>query len=1152
MLAMFAALSAAYAQLPINPGSSGSSQSSSDLGGTATIDLIVLREGMLGVPLRYGGVLPGTERVEFNGRSLQRGVEYQIDADSGVVYLMRSFRSGDSLRVGYRYNAERALKAAQSNQFSGVAPFRFDLSPGSRLLVGFGMTERQADGNVVQTNIYGWNNKLKFGSTSMSGLFLLGNRQKVDSGSDYEFRARQETRDLGKSHFALQNMAVALGGGGELDLNYQDISQNFAGFGAATDAGFGAAQIQQLQKERGLKRFALGLNQADFGGVKLSGNFRTVEDNGEDISWQSLGLSSGGLALNWKSQKVGDSFRRFQDLAEGDREQLRKEVGMERETLAGSFAQKAGKLSFSMSQITDPNSAKIDRREVNFDSDKFKFSYGDQEVEQGFARMGALKGDEQALWGREVGMSRQWFGLQTSLFGPGHPLTFSQNILSSANGEYFASNWKYQGTGWSLEQVNRSASDGFSSYQAMQDGERNENINSIGRMYDPNGVPFRGEEAQWFQRSAGIDRGLTRFNAQMFKDMKLNIDHLQILGQNDGATVDTLSLDGKKFKIGFRRQELGDQFQELTQLLELERNRLGVISGLERTDFNVNVQMSPSRSFLYSSMKADSPNGGASREQFAYADPKLQISMNSREVDPNFANVGMLVDPEKEFLAAMRGFQQRDIKAAWQISPNLKFDAYILDSGSESLDQTRYIRNYQLAYKPDKLSNIVARRFEERNDDPMTLLFANATEFLSLSRDFGRFGKLSVLMEDKDYEGQNSVFVDSEKRYYGYEARINPTTSVKTEQTTTTYESGSKEAISANTVSTDLGKHMGVSVTQLAIDRDGGDRDEKKRGYGFWFDIANGIRLAYGYAQHKAGETALDTENQNLNVTGGTAGNVQVGNGGYTENQWEGGRTQALGNFSLATVKPMKFFGLTDLKLQASMDTSADRAVFLKENQLFSMSGKISGNGIGYDYRSQVAPNGLRGIDRSVFFTTDQDEKKPIRLNMKYKQRNLPTGEEILIRDYSIVAKPLKSFELSHHLITNPEVARGDVILGSLTQARKENRWKLDYNKSPGLQLGGEWREFSDQGHPRTRLGGVNLTLNKNTGSPLGLFYGVEESDAGGVRKRTDRYHIRFDQRPGPHQQFSFFVGNVSYLRGMTEGLNKNNMTIQLDFQIKF
>lgn len=1152
ILAMATAVSAAYAQLPLNPDAAAQIGQLNRLGGKATIDVITLRENMVGIPLRFPAVIAGSESVQFNGKTLTRGADYQIDADSGVVYLMKVSKPGDVLRVGYRYDEAKVAQRKMTSQFAGMAPFKFDLAPGAlSMVMGFGMTERAADGNVTQSNVYGVNNRLSFGSANLKGLMLMGNRQKVQQESDFEYRGQAGQTETGKSHFMLQNLAVAMGGGA-VEVNFQDISQNFTGFSAAQDGGYTAQQIAQLQKERGLKRFSLGMRDVGLGGLKVSGGTKSVGDGDSEIEWQSFGLRSGGAQIEWKSQQVGQAFSRFNDLGEADREQLKKEAGMSRESLSASFGSKAGKLSLNMSQVSDPQNAKIDRREVGFDAKEFKFWYGDQEVGQDFRRMQSLKGEEQALYGRELGMQRQWFGMQANLFGAGAPIKFSQNILGSDAGEYSALDASLQGKGWSLSHTSRNASQGFTNFGAMQDGERNENINAIGRMYDPGGIPFRGEEVQWLQRSNGISRSLTRIAGDLLKDWKLVADRLELKGVNDTASLDTFRLEGKKLRIDYRSQNLGEDFDELTRLLELERNRLGVISGLQRTDFTVASQLSPNRSFLYSSMKANSPQGGASRSVLNYSDPKLQIAMTNREVDPGFTNVNQLVDPDKEFFAAMRGFSERDVKASWQINPNLKFDMFLLDSASHSLDQTRYVHSYELNWKPDKSTQLMAKRLEQRNDDPLRVLFANTTNFLSLNRDFGALGKLSFLKETKDYEGLDANLPDSDKTYVGYEAKLNSKTSVKAEQTTTTFGDGGKENVSTKTVSTELGKHMGVSVSDVRIDRDGDDRDEKKQGYGIWFDIANGIRLVYGMAQHNAGVQGVDTRNQNTTISGGTLGNVQVGNGAYTVNQWDDTRTQAMGNLSLATVKPMSFLGFTGLKISASLDTASDRAVWLKENKLFSISGKLGSYGLGFDYRSQIAPNGVRGIDRTFSFTTDQDEKKPIRASFKYKHRTLPTGQELAIRDYSVVAKPFKNFELTHQLLTNPEVARGDVILGSITQARQENRWKLDYKRSSNFTFGGEWREFSDQNQPMTRLGGLTMTLNQGKGSPVSLFYGIEESDAGGSRKRQDRYHIRFDQRPGPHQQFSFFIGNVSYLRGISPDQNRNNLTVQLDFQIRF
>lgn len=1153
ILAIAALMATAHAQLPLNPETANQNGIPGEIGGTPTIDVITFRTGMFGLPLRYGGVLPGSERVEYNGRTLAAGTDYQIDRAGGVIYMMITLKAGDQIRVGYRYDEAKVAQQTQRSQFSGLAPYRLELAPGSlSMIVGFGMTERQSDGNVLQSSLYGLNSSFRFGSASTKGMLLFGNRQKIEQNSDYEFRGDTRQTDVGRSHFALQNMALALGGGGSIEVNYQDISRNFSGFSALQDSDIEAARLKQLEKERGLKRLSIGMKDLAVGGLKFSGQDRSVGDGKDDIDWQSMSLAGSGFNISWKSQKVGQKFGRFQDLAEGDREQLKKEAGMERETLAGEFAQKAGKLKFSISQVLDHENSEIERRELGFESAGFKFLYGDQEVGKDFRRMQSLRGEEQAMWGRELGMHRQWFGIQSSLFGTGQPIAFSQNILSNPLGEYVAENFKWSGKGWSFEHLERNASSGFRSFGAMQDPERNEHINSIGRMYDPNGVPFRGEEVQWFNRSAGISRSLTRIQSTIFNGWKVGFDHLELAGRNDTATLDTFALEGNRLKINYRSQDLGGQFGELSSLLELERNRLGVISGLERTDFNVGYMLDPKRKFLYSSMNAQTPAGGASRQSFNYDDPRLKISMTSREVDPGFVNVNQLVDPEKDFLAAIRGFSERDVKASWQLTPNLKFDMFLLDSASASLDQNKYIHNYELTWKPSNGMALTARRYESSNDDPINLLFANSVDFVSFVKDFGRLGKLSYMSEDKRYDGLNANLADSHKRYMGYETKIDKKTSLLAEKTETRYEDGAKEDIATNTVSTELGKNMGVSVSQMSIDRDGDTRDEKKRNYGFWLNLGNGIKLIYGYAQHRNVENGTNTENQNVTLNGGQVGNVNVSNGQYQQNYWEGGRTQSMGNLGISTVKPFSVLGISNLKINVSLDTAADRGNWLKENHLVQLGGNLGTNAFGLEYKGQIAPNGMRGIDRLVHFTTDQSGTRKYRLSVKYKERSLPTGDKVIIRDYSFVAKPFKNFELSHNLLTNPEVARGDVILGSITQARRENRWKLDYNSGPNFVVGGEWREFSDQGQALTRLGGLNVTFNKAIGSPVSLFYGVEESDSTGKRTRNDRYHIRFDQKPGPHQQFSFFIGNVSYLRGINQGQNRNNLTFQLDFQIKF
>jgi hypothetical protein len=115
------------------------------------------------------------------------------------------------------------------------------------------------------------------------------------------------------------------------------------------------------------------------------------------------------------------------------------------------------------------------------------------------------------------------------------------------------------------------------------------------------------------------------------------------------------------------------------------------------------------------------------------------------------------------------------------------------------------------------------------------------------------------------------------------------------------------------------------------------------------------------------------------------------------------------------------------------------------------------------------------------------------------------------------------------------------------------NEWRIDYRQSKNFTFGGTWKEeMKGQSNVLSRVGGIDMTLFEASGSPLNLFYGIEEADVKDGRRQTMRYHIRFDQRPGPNQNFSFFVGNVSYHGAFGDQWRPNNWTMRLDYQYRF
>jgi hypothetical protein len=384
---------------------------------------------------------------------------------------------------------------------------------------------------------------------------------------------------------------------------------------------------------------------------------------------------------------------------------------------------------------------------------------------------------------------------------------------------------------------------------------------------------------------------------------------------------------------------------------------------------------------------------------------------------------------------------------------------------------------------------------------------------------------------------------------FSYEARLDPKTVVRTEQTDTQFGDGDHENIRAHSLSSEVTNRAGVSVTDVQVDRKGTDHDEKKRNYGFWYDFGSGIRFSFGKAQNLNGGQASPQAPGILNPS--ETALAQMAQGVSPEQLWAEQDNEAT-TYQLTTAKPLKFAGLTDMQFKAGFDSAKDRSRWLRENRNFNWSAKLLGTFLAYDFKGQMAPNGQRATDKSFTITTDQAETKPFRASFFYKERRLPNGDPILIRNFSLTAKPSKNVEISHQLLTNPEVARGDVILGSITQANKLNRWKIDVKQHKDLTIGGSFEEIIDQSRPLSRVGGLNVVLNASTGSPLKLFYGVEQADRAGSRYTTQRYSLQFDQKPGPHQVMSFFIGNVSYEHTITSGQKRHNWTIRADYQWKF
>ncbi|RYG39198.1 hypothetical protein EON81_01705 [bacterium] len=1139
------------------------------IGGTLAVDIIAVDLGGPGTPLRFGNVVSGSERLTLDGRPLVPVRDYAIDYASGVIYLKMAAKANQSLTVSYRYDSA-PVDAAAASRLKGLTGSSYSLLPGANLLMGMGYAERTADGRVMRGNAFGWNNSFKFGQSALNGIFITGQRTQSQNSMGLNMDSTAKPGDAGDeqgdSRLTLQNFETK-GLGGRIKVDYQDVSTNFAAFGALRDSGLDEARIAQLRSERGLTRLGYSMDGVKVGALALSNGYRKVSDEKGTVEWRTYGLQAGGLKLNYDSRTVGRGFGRFKDISETERDQLARETGMVRQNWSGEFASKANKLTFNSNSIEDDATGKsITRQEFGFDSKKFGFAYGSQEVQNGFGRLDSLMDPEKARFGRESGLRRQWMKLTAALTGSDKTWSFDQSRLDGPLGSYVSTDIGAQGKSWNLNQSIRKADTGFTAFGGMQDAEQDGNINAIAKMYGP-GVVGSPNDRGMLAQSMGIERSYTSFNAQPFKNWKFDFSQLELKGKADGGKVLRGSLDTGKMQVSYRQQKLGDKFEEQTRLMGFEQGQLSTIVGLDRTDFGLRMNLGAARQFNFEQMSADAAEGGARRMSAQYTDKRIDIQMKSREVDSGFGGVGLMADAEKDLLGTLRGFSQREMSLKWQLAANLNISMLNIDASNNETDTASRLRNLNVDWRPDSKTGFQYTRNEFTSDDPLGKLFANFTERFAFSRDFGKLGKLELSDERQAMGGRNNGAPDIRKQSVAYQTKLTQTTDARTEQIRTEYADGSSEKVNANTVSTALSKRLGVSVTDQSIDRSDETKNEKRRDYGFWVDLGKGVRFNYGYARQLLGDTAGQysstvTLGQNGNrltpeqVAGTPAANIQnvmVG-GGYGVNQWDQDkRTQGFTNISVSSAKPMKMGLFRDVSFQFGMDAASDRALYQKDNQMAKIGWGVGSNTFGYEYASQWSTLGARGIDRVFKFSTDTSDKRMLTASIFYKARTLPTDEQIMVRDYNVALRPAKNLTVSHQLQTNPELPRPDLILGSLPQAARSNKWGMDWKKSTNFTVGLSWQELlNDLDNAKSRTGGITMSLFEATGSPLKLFYGLEQSDGNVLRQTRHRYSVQFDQKAGSNQSFSLFLGNLNYEHSIQEGLQRNNWTMRLNYQLRF
>jgi len=1114
------------------------------LGGRTASDLIPIDPGALNIPLRKGGVIPGSELLFLDGQALKKDVDYAMDYAEGVVYLMKSTRPGQSLRATYRYG--EAKEGATSS--AGIAPLNGlafqGLGGQQKLMMGFGMARRLQDGTVMSSNMYGMANKFGFRGGSLSGVMAYSNQKRAKGMSLMDGGETASNAEEGEGQAILQRLDLDTLGG-KFWARHQDISKKFAGFQSFRESGMDESAVQALEKEKGLKRSGFGFSNMGGKALRLGMSLDTVRDGKNEITWRTASVKSGGLSLNYQSKVVDKGFKRFQDLSEKDRGQLAKEQGLTSDVLGLGFESKRGSASFEQTKVESSKNESFHRRKLNLQTGGFKAKFSDQQVGAGYQQFeGTRQSDWQQL-SREQGTRRQ--SLELGYSGP-LSLTFSESWLRDQTPKspgLFSQDFQLGYRGLKFESRVRDASFGFSKMNALGDGEVQSHVEAIGRMQQPGDFWKKPEENGQFRGNPGLGRSGQRLTAALGKGRELMLQTNGLQGGTDQGRADQFAFRAGDWNLNYRNAVTGTGLHEFGQAMEFERQFWGGMMGLRRSDFALN-----GRGFGYSRTDAFR-NGPLQRQTMQLNLPTIGIAYSQRKISPEFQGIDQFHDPERDLLNQLAGYDQSDLSLRFSAIPKLGFEGRSFQSRHMGTGERRLHETQNWKYDLNRLTQIEFSTEKRSVTMPDENRLGWNAQRLQLKRDFGNFGKLCWENELVKATGPEAPLPSFQRNAFCWDYDIDPKTKLQIARNDIQFEDGTKETTESQSLSRTLTPRTGISLSETKTKREADKPSEKRSQYGFWWDFGGGMRFSYNMAR-QSNTMAPGTQQSSIGLTPGQIAGLTLGAASYSENVTDRTRFENTGAFQISTSKPLQWGKLNDLTFRFGTDTYRDQNRFMRENRSMGAGFRLGSTVLGWDYLSQVAPNGDLGVDRTFKLATSQDPKAKFRLQMSYKLRTLPGGQEVMIRNYSGTWR-VAGMEIGHDLSTNPELPRGDLLLGSQAQGTSSSKWRLKPIQDGNFQYGLSWEEQRRESEKvLTRTVGLNLTLNAKNPSPVSLFYGLEQNDRGNQRKSIHRYHLQYDQRPGPNQWFSLFVGNVGYQNGRDAGRQLQNWALRVEYQLRF
>ncbi len=1124
-----------------------------ELRGKPAVDIMPAQSRSLGLPLRHGNIVPGTVHVLLGTQSLKEGEDYTLDYAGGVLYLLRPAKPYESIRVAYRYDPSTPESPLPGGGFS-LLTLSFQGLGTLQLLGGLSSVQREG-GTLAFSNQFGFNNAFSVRGTTLQGLFLFSDTAPVAVSPDGASPDRSIPRSpvASRDLFIRQALQAPLFAGLSLTGQYQSVGSHFAGFGMLRSVGVDATETHQLQAEKGIERLSAKL-EGDTGlGFHTRYEYQTIGEGASGIEKQSFEAGNDRARIFYSQRKIDETFTRFKDLAEKDRQQWEKEKGITRTNFGGSLQWGKGILSFDQMAI-EAREDGIYRRSFSYQSPFLHASWFSQDISQNFTRVNDLAESQRAQWAKERGFHREEVMMGIPRGDKSYNALLEQKKIEYGNNDFVSRRVEYNGSQIQASHWEWGASAGFTRLNDLAPAERDQLLERTMSAY---GAKVDGKDRDTFSRQNGLFRRYSRLQAQMGQGTSLLADFLRL--QDGFGVIDQqhVGITSPQWKLDWRKQDIDQNFRKTSDLFQAERKLFGNQFGLTRTDWSFSYTPSKTQALEISQLRASDAQGGLERLSAKWSAPNLEFQGTFRKVEETFTRALDLNDPERQLLSQLTGFRQYDVLARYSPNKNMFLETALYEADHSEDSQHRSKRHALLRYAPDAHTQLALQwdghRFTGGNSPTDNLLY----QLFSLqgSRQLGSLGTLSVRREVEQFEGAQVERPSRQTTAVKYEKSLSPNTKISTEQVRTEFQDGGYENVQAYRMDYKVNERLALHAGHVSVDRNQGKPDVSTHDIGFKYAMGGGLVLGYTWMRD-LNTVGTGRENLSWSLTEGELGGFRVG-GSYEEQrqyQDHNRRTTAVGGFSLSHEKPFNWGPFQNVKIRLGYESKTEGGLWQKENELAEFSATAFGVALGSSYTQIMLPGEQRAIDRLFTLDLDPSHQKDLQARMKYKIRTLPNDTTQIIREYDLSYKLGDLFKVSHTLKALPEKQQGGLPFGTLAQPLVTRKWALEYlpNSDTSLTFGFEDMMNSER-HTLDRRTDLSLTLFKSSGSPLRLRYGVEQREQPSTGRRTRHvYELAFDQKPGPNQSLSLIIGNVTWQHGIAEGQYWNSWTFRLDYQLRF